>query len=185
MDYAKPQEFEIKNFQKGDFVDDHGNYWCSMALAGVSEPVRIVVKDPMQYRDGMTLYGHISDETSKAGKPYLRFRKDQRDEHQKPNQAPGEAGTPVSYEQRQDNTQESIARSVALKAAVDFVNKHSEPSDVIMVAEQYLAWLTKTPIEGKASVAQLPVKSDDQAIEQYQNSFNDEPPMDMPPDFLQ
>lgn len=74
------QEYNVKQFEKGDFQDNHGNYWCSMVLEGVGEPVRIVVKDPMQFESGMTLYGDISEETSKAGRQYLRFRRAERPE---------------------------------------------------------------------------------------------------------
>lgn len=70
------KEYKVLQFKKGDFQDPHGNFWCDMALEGEGEPVRIVVKDPMQYSDGMTLYGHITDETSKANKPYKRFRRE-------------------------------------------------------------------------------------------------------------
>lgn len=74
------QEYTVLQFKKGDFQDAHKNFWCDMALEGVSEPVRIVVKDPTKYSNGMKLYGHITDEVSKAGKPYQRFRKAQQQE---------------------------------------------------------------------------------------------------------
>jgi hypothetical protein len=69
------KEYSVLQFKKGDFKDNYGNYWCDMALQGVGEPVRIVVKDPLQFRDGMTLYGTIEEKTSQAGKPYLRFKR--------------------------------------------------------------------------------------------------------------
>jgi hypothetical protein len=71
-----PQEYEIIQFKKGDFQDNHGNFWCDMALRGVSEPVKIVVKDPTKYQDGDKIYGRITQETSKAGKSYQRFRRE-------------------------------------------------------------------------------------------------------------
>jgi hypothetical protein len=77
-------EYEIIQFDKGDFKDQNGNYWCTMAVRGVSEPVRIVVKDPMHedFLEGKSLYGKITDETSKANKPYLRFRREKREDSQ-------------------------------------------------------------------------------------------------------
>lgn len=74
------KEYTVKQFHKGDFQDNHGNYWCTMVLDGVGEQVRIVVKDPLQYEDGMKLYGDITEQTSKAGKQYLRFKKAERPE---------------------------------------------------------------------------------------------------------
>lgn len=82
------QEYEVTQFKKGDFQDPHGNYWCDMALKGVGEPVRIVVKDPTQFHDGMSIYGNITDETSKAGKPYQRFRREQRPDDEQPSKPP-------------------------------------------------------------------------------------------------
>jgi hypothetical protein len=78
------QDYEILQFKPSDFQDQNGNYWCDMALKGVSEPVKIVVKDPTQFKDGQSLYGHITDETSKAGKAYRRFRREKKaDFHEK------------------------------------------------------------------------------------------------------
>lgn len=174
----QPQEYKILQFKKGDFQDAHLNYWCDMALEGVSEPVRIAVKDPMTYSDGMTLYGHITDETSKAGKPYRRFRKDQRDEGQ---QSFSGASPSKSNYKTDDHTQESIARSVALKAAVDYLNGQPEiKKNVLGIAEEFLAWLqggnqpteTKTEQTGydKAKAQADAIKerqTDDQALDSY------------------
>lgn len=74
------QDYKVLQFKKGDFQDNHGNYWCDMALEGVSEPVRIVVKDPSKYADGMELYGEVKEQTSKAGKTYLRFFRGQKEQ---------------------------------------------------------------------------------------------------------
>lgn len=74
------QEYELISFEKGDFQDNFGNTWCNAAFKGVSEPVRWVVKDPMSVNLGDVVYGEIKDMTSKAGKPYLRFYKEQREE---------------------------------------------------------------------------------------------------------
>ncbi len=71
-------EYEIIAFDTGKepFVDNHGNTWCTVAFQGISEPVRWVVKDPTKYKIGDMVYGKITQETSKAGKPYNRFRKE-------------------------------------------------------------------------------------------------------------
>lgn len=74
------QEYTITAFEKGDFQDNHGNYWCSMVVDGVGEPVKIVVKDPTKYEVGMKLFGDITEQTSKAGNAYLRFKRAQQGE---------------------------------------------------------------------------------------------------------
>ncbi len=102
------QEYQVRQFNKGDFQDPHGNYWCDMSLEGVGEPVKIVVKDPMQFKDGMTLYGNITDETSKAGKPYSRFRREA-----KPDQQPFESSKP---EAKKDDDKYWEDKNSAIKA---------------------------------------------------------------------
>ena len=69
------REYELTAFDKGDFQDPNGNFWCSGALKGVSEPVKFVVKDPTKFNVGDMLYGEIIEATSKAGKPYKRFKR--------------------------------------------------------------------------------------------------------------
>lgn len=76
------KEYELTQFKVGDFQDNHGNTWCDAVFLGVGEPVRIVVKDPTKYEAGQKLYGELKEQTSKAGKPYLRFYREQRPEGQ-------------------------------------------------------------------------------------------------------
>lgn len=102
------QEYTVLQFKKGDFQDNHGNYWCDMALEGVGEPVRIVVKDPMQYSDGMVLYGEVKEMTSKAGKPYNRFYREQRPD--------GASPTQTSLPKAQQSDQYWEDRNDAIKA---------------------------------------------------------------------
>jgi len=110
-------EYEILQFDKGDFKDQNGNYWCTMAVRGVSEPVRIVVKDPMHedFQEGKNLYGKITDETSKAGKPYLRFRREKRDDGQ-------QGSLPIKSDKPSpeywDDKNASIQAQFAIKTAV-------------------------------------------------------------------
>lgn len=72
-----PSLFTVKEIQKDakPFVDQHGNTWLTVAFEGQSEPVRWVVKDPSKVTEGMSVEGDIEDATSKAGKPYLRFKR--------------------------------------------------------------------------------------------------------------
>jgi hypothetical protein len=104
------QDYKVLQFKKGDFRDNNNNYWCDMALHGVGEPVRIVVKDPTQYHDGMELYGRVEEKTSQAGKQYLRFYREQKDDNQASFTAststpPAPSGQPVKkeWQPRDDN----------------------------------------------------------------------------------
>lgn len=72
------QEYEVTAFDKSDFQDQNGNYWCSAIFLGVGEPVKWVVKDPTTVSVGQKVYGRITDETSKAGKAYRRFRREKK-----------------------------------------------------------------------------------------------------------
>lgn len=73
------KEYTISQFKVGDFKDQNGNTWCDILFdEWKSEPVRIVVKDPSQYSVGQKIYGHMETKESKAGKPYLRFYREQR-----------------------------------------------------------------------------------------------------------
>lgn len=109
------QEYEVTQFKKGDFQDLNQNYWCDMGLKGVSEPVKIVVKDPMQFHDGMTLYGHIEEKTSKAGKAYQRFYREQKPEQPSHTTSSPTSAAKPAWQPRDDNAiraQWAIGQSV-------------------------------------------------------------------------
>lgn len=74
------QEYVLNAFEPSDFQDPHGNYWCSGVLQGVGEPVKMVVKDPMQFKPGMELYGTVKEVPTKKdpNKTYLRFFREKR-----------------------------------------------------------------------------------------------------------
>lgn len=107
------QDYVLTAFNPSDFQDPHGNTWCDAAFQGVSEPVKIVVKDPTQYKEGQTLYGEITDATSKAGKSYLRFKR-----QQKPEQAgSSEPSTKKEWQPRDDD---GIKAQFAIKTAMSY-----------------------------------------------------------------
>lgn len=76
------QEYEITTYEAGDFRDPHGNYWCTIGIPGYGEPIKIVLKDPTKTKVGDKIYGEVKEQTSKMGKPYLRFYKATRPEGQ-------------------------------------------------------------------------------------------------------
>lgn len=114
------QEYEVLQFKKGDFQDNYGNYWCDMALKGVGEPVRIAVKDPTQFQDGMTLYGSVETKTSKAGKEYMKFKREEREDD--PDQ---QSDKPKQSDEYWEDKNSAIKAQFAIKVATEFL-KNSE-----------------------------------------------------------
>lgn len=155
----QPQELKIVHLDPGTqpYFDQNGNQWVNVLFEGFqNEPIKWVVKNVSQYQIGQTVYGHIEQKTSQAGKPYNRFYRDQKPDYGQAAQAGAVAG--AKYQPRDDNTQESIARSVALKAAVDYRNgtDRNSASDVLRDAETFLAWL-------QGSTHKLPPKIENNA----------------------
>jgi len=109
------QEYILRSFEKGDFQDAHGNYWCTAAFEGFGEPVKWVVKDPTKPQEGRSYYGEITEQTSKAGKPYWRFYKKQRQDA--PQNAAGTAWKDTSDGQRQGMCMNNAAAYINLRNA--------------------------------------------------------------------
>lgn len=102
------QDYKLTKFEPSDFKDDFGNVWCNAEFEGVAGQVRWVVKDPSAQIVGKTYYGEIRDATSKAGKTYKRFHKEQ------PQDSP-QGGSGSQWQPRDDNAiraQWSIGRAV-------------------------------------------------------------------------
>lgn len=124
------KDYEVSSFKPGDFVDPHGNYWCEAAFKGVSEPVRWVVKDPTSVQVGQVVYGRVTDETSKAGKPYLRFRREQKEDNERTTQ------TYAPKKEWQPRDDDRIAAQWALGRSYE---KHGATTEAIVDAQ----WLYK------------------------------------------
>jgi hypothetical protein len=75
------KDYRISYFKDSDFKDMNGNTWCDVAFEGVSEPAKIVVKDPSRFSVGMEVYGELKEATTKNGKPYQRFYREKKEEH--------------------------------------------------------------------------------------------------------
>lgn len=142
------QEYTISIFKPGDYQDTYGNYWCEVAFEGVSEPARWSMKEESvaKYKPGVSVYGHLEEATSKAGKAYNRFKVDQRPEG---SQGPTGASKPQSGWTESPEKQQAINRAVALNNAVIFHQNDVDnlPKDVLNVADQFYAWLSQTTIE--------------------------------------
>lgn len=113
------QEYEVTAFEASDFKDKNGNWWCNAAFLGVSEPVKWVVKDPAKFKVGDKVYGELKVMTSKAGKPYLRFYRQQPLEQQTyvSERSQTDKQTDEYWAERND----SIKAQFAIKTAVELL----------------------------------------------------------------
>lgn len=148
FELGKPDWYVAQNVQENEFLnarlesDQYGIYY-SVKFEDDAETYLWQTKTaPVE---GEKYYGHI--EQSKSGKS-LRFKKDKVEEAKPPH-----TGSTQS-------TDESIARAVALKAAVERCvamgnSKALEPSNVIEIADTFLAWLKNETIDLDKSVAEV------------------------------
>jgi hypothetical protein len=123
------QDYKLRSFKKSDFQDFHKNYWCDAAFEGFGEPVKWVVKDPTKVSEGETYYGEIKEETSKTGKAYWRFFKQQPPDGATPSPNSGK----VPYK---DNS-EGQKQGMCFNNATLFVNVMSERLETPMTPEEW------------------------------------------------
>lgn len=140
----QPKEYTIKTYKPGDFKDMNGNAWTEVLFEEyASEPIKWVVKDPTAYSIGQKVYGHLETKESKAGKPYLRFYRDQKPDFHGGGAA--SVGSVAAKKEWQPKDEHAIAKAVALKAAVDIVapgNAGDISKDIVLgIADTFLAWL--------------------------------------------
>lgn len=181
------QDYKVLQFKKGDFQDDHGNYWCDMALEGVGEPVRIVVKDPTQFHSDMTLYGTIEDKVSRAGKDYLKFKREKREEQTEFHDRAGGQKAPQTQDDGYwDDKNAQIRAQWAIGQAVNFTGPENSMQDIENAAKTFFAMvdrvkgsnglkaegvkvtpiesqddLTKRPLDNVLDVTDAPINLDD------------------------
>lgn len=102
-----PQELKLTLFEKGDFQDPHGNYWCNATFelpdGTIEDHVKWVVKDPMSVKVGESYYGRLEEQVSKSNKPYLRFRREQRPDNEQPTPAQLSAVAKNTWQPRDDS----------------------------------------------------------------------------------
>ena len=133
-------EYEIVGFEATDFKDPHSNYWCNIALKGVSEPVKIVVRDPTKYAVGQKIYGKITDETSKAGKAYRRFRREAQ-----PEATPQQQGKPT--DEYWADKDAGIKAQFAIKASIQYHDKEATIVDIENTAKVFFEMIDR--VSGK------------------------------------
>lgn len=79
------QDYKLLKFDPGlenPFKDQNGNLWTTAVFEGIQEEVKWVVKDPSKIQEGNSYYGEVKKATSKAGKDYLRFYREQKPDFQ-------------------------------------------------------------------------------------------------------
>lgn len=158
------ETYKIKDLKVSDFQDPNGNTAVNMALEGVGEPVTIFVKDPTKMHEGDELYGNIVEKTSRAGKPYQRFYKEQKEDsnfQKKDYQAPAKK----EYQPRDDC---AIQAQWAIGQAVQvFVNGQIEHESIEAQAKDFFAMIDRVKI-GKADAE----PSDDEMNDAIKNGTN-------------
>lgn len=130
-DWFKPQAVQENEFLNDKLETDQYGRWYSVQFQGDAETYLWMAKS--QPNAGEKYFGHL--EETKSGKS-VKFKKDKVPEG---NQAPGSANKQSASNSQ--STDESIARSVALKAAVDYVEGDVKVDFVLEVAEDFLGWL--------------------------------------------
>lgn len=135
------KEYEVTSFDDGGdkpFQDDFGNFWCTAAFLGITEPVRWVLKEPSTVKVGDKVIGEISTQKSRAGKEYLRFKKASKEDSEAFSGSTGgsspKAGTstaPVDWDAKND----AIKAQFAIKAAIAYLAPN--PDSTLDMVEQY------------------------------------------------
>lgn len=120
------QDFKLTSFEKSDFMTGQ-NYWCTGAFEGVSEPVKIVTPSPEKWVVGNEYYGEVVTAESKAGKPYLRFKREQRSDA---NQTSFNGNGKREYTDHHEaiKAQWAIGQAVQLVSNKDYVNQGNHGS---------------------------------------------------------
>lgn len=154
---AEAREYTIKNWSPWEdrdndgapVRDQHGNYRGSVLFdEDSSEPIDATFKT--QPAVGDKKYGVVDLYQTRAGKTRKGFKSAPRPQPGYGN-APVQAGQVAAKREWQPDSpekQDSIARSVALKAAVD-TPWGSPPSEteVLQLADRYLGWLQGIPLQ--------------------------------------
>lgn len=153
----KPQWYETEHIEEIDGFepDQYGNVWYNAKFKGNAESCMWLAKNKPE--ENKKYYGHM--ELTKSGKR-LRFKTDK-----VPEDEPKPANT--STKQPSQSTDENIARSVALKAAVDFVDDKASVEYTLEVAGDFLTWLKGTEISKPENKKDIVLDLDGEPLPEY------------------
>jgi hypothetical protein len=142
FELGKKNWYIVQNVEPNEFLnsklesDQYGIYY-SVKFEGDAETYLLQAKSAPVNEE--KLFGHI--EQSKSGKS-LRFKKDKLED------------APTAQEGSTQSPNESIARAVALKAAVEFANNAIDEMAILNIADTFLAWLTNSGSQSEGIIPQ-------------------------------
>lgn len=170
-----PGNYTVQNVQENEFINDKNSeadkakygltYWVK--FSGNAETYLWATKtEPVE---GKEYYGHFQTTSGKS----LRFKTDEKKD------IGGNVITPES-----SDTQDNIARSVALKAAVDAAS--GEPVDVdkvLEIANGFLTWLQNTGSQSSSPAVPTPSGTKETQEEKTQPARDYVSEEEIPPEF--
>lgn len=168
------KEYELTEFKSSDFKDQNGNVWCDAVFLGVGEPVKWVVKDPSKVVVGQKYYGKITDETSKANKPYQRFRREKRPE----DQAQPQGKSKRDWQPRDDaaiRAQWAIGQAMTFLVAANDVNDGNPIEQAEILAKELYAMVDRVKDSNSPKAPEpAPKNSWEQARQKLHQNERDE-----------
>lgn len=132
--YYTPQLVSENDFLNDKLTTDQYGMWYSVKFEGDADTYLWMAKTAPEA--GKKYYGQI--EKTSSGKS-VKFKKLKEEDAPRTSSAPSN-NTPTNSGHSQ-STDESIARSVALKAAVEFATGDVDTGYVLGVADEFLVWL--------------------------------------------
>lgn len=166
------QEYELTAFEAGDFKDAHGNTWATAVFLGEGEPVKWVVKDPTAIKVGQKYYGSITEQKSKAGKTYLRFKRESVPE------GTGSTQTDKPSEEYWADKQNQIKAQWAIGQAVSIYNRMDTEAAENVDFEQHVEDNAKV-LFAMVDRVKNPQPSDDAEARSLAKSLDDGTPINM------
>lgn len=150
------QEYRIIQFTPSDFKDQMSNFWCDVVFEGVSEPCKWVMqaKTIPTIQVGEAVYGHIEQMTSKAGKTYNRFKKDQLPEKAPDPQTPATTHSAPAVDW--DAKDRNIRAQFAIKAAIAYGTPETPLADIEASAKAFYAMVDRVAGSNTQNDSEMP-----------------------------
>lgn len=148
LGWYTPKIVQPNDFLNAKLENDTYGIWYTVQFQGDAQTHLWQAKTaPVS---GERVYGHIEKTASGKSTKFKRAKKEDIPHDAQGSQQASTSGVPAKYAQTNPDTQDSIARSVALKAAVNAATAtHSAglaitENGIIKTAEVFLAWLKGT-----------------------------------------
>lgn len=167
-----PQDWKLLSFEKSDFQDTTGNFWCQATFEGFGEPIKWVMqaKTVATVQVGESYYGEIRDWTSAKGGVFPRFYREKREDGHTAPQHPAQGpqvemiGQPAPQREWVDKS-DTIRAQWAIGQARKWVTAHPSQvfDDIPTEAKKFYALVDV--ILGSSPKAEAPLT---QSIEEQQ-----------------